>query len=144
MVPWIPPYIFHPRCQWFWSKIHLNKKDVDHLVASIQETYTLTKDWMGNLYCGIMLIWGYVNRMVDISMPGYVKKNSRNTSTLNQKEPKSVHTHQHQNSLDLRHRYHFLKTHPLNLMKREYVVCNLLPGVLYTMRGQLIWPFKWP
>ncbi len=57
----------------FWVK-YKNKDNVDHLVASIKTTYTLTKDWSGDLYCGIALAWDYVNRMVDISMPGYIKK----------------------------------------------------------------------
>ena len=51
-----------------------NKEDADHLIASIKSTYKLTEDWMGNLYCGISLDWDYVNRTVDISMPGYIKK----------------------------------------------------------------------
>ena len=51
-----------------------NKDDVDHLVASIKTTYTLTEHWSGDLYCGIELAWDYVNRTVDISMPGYIKK----------------------------------------------------------------------
>ncbi len=51
-----------------------NKDDVDHLVASIKITYTLTKDWSGDLYCGIALARDYINRMVDIAMPGYIKK----------------------------------------------------------------------
>jgi hypothetical protein len=49
---------------------HENKDDVNHLVASIETTYTLTKDWSGDLYCGIALAWDYVNRTVDISMLG--------------------------------------------------------------------------
>ncbi len=36
--------------------------------------YSLTKDWTGNLYCGISLKWDYVGRTVDILMPGYIKK----------------------------------------------------------------------
>jgi hypothetical protein len=53
---------------------YVNKKDVDHLVASIKSTYTLTEDWAGNLYCGIKLDWDYVGRTVDISMPRYIAK----------------------------------------------------------------------
>ncbi len=34
----------------------------------------LTKDWMGNLYCGIQLKWYYTKQTVDMSMPGYIKK----------------------------------------------------------------------
>jgi hypothetical protein len=48
-----------------------NKEDADHLIASIKCTYKLTKDWTGNLYCGISLDWDYVNQTVDISMPQY-------------------------------------------------------------------------
>jgi hypothetical protein len=52
----------------------VNKDNVDHLISSITKMYTLTKDWMGNLYCGINLEWDYIGQMVDISMPGYIKK----------------------------------------------------------------------
>ena len=52
---------------------YVNKEDVDHLITSIKTTYTLTKDWTGNLYCGIALEWDYKNGHVNISMPGYIK-----------------------------------------------------------------------
>jgi hypothetical protein len=45
-----------------------------HLIESIKKMYTLTKDWMGNFYCGISLKWDYINWTVDISMPNYIKK----------------------------------------------------------------------
>ena len=53
---------------------YVNKNDVDHLIDSIKLTYTHTKDWTGNLYCGITLEWDYVHRHVDILMPNYLKK----------------------------------------------------------------------
>ncbi len=46
------------------------KAYVDHLISSIKQAYTLTEDWTGNLYCGILLDWDYVNRTIDISMLG--------------------------------------------------------------------------
>jgi hypothetical protein len=52
----------------------VNKDDINHLISSIKKTYTLTEDWTGNLYFGMMLEWDYVRQMVDISMPGYIKK----------------------------------------------------------------------
>ncbi len=52
----------------------VNKVDVDHLISSIKQTYKLTKDRTGNLYCSITLEWDYVNHTVNISMPGYIKK----------------------------------------------------------------------
>ncbi len=51
-----------------------NKDDGNHLVASIKTTYTLTKDWSGDLYDRIVLALDYINRTVDISMSGYIKK----------------------------------------------------------------------
>ncbi len=51
---------------------YISKEDVDHLIVSLQSSYTLTEDWMGNLYCGISLQWDYINRTVNISMPGYI------------------------------------------------------------------------
>ncbi len=53
---------------------YVSKDDVNHLIDSIKLTYTLTKDWMGNLYCGITLEWDYVHRHIHISMPNYIKK----------------------------------------------------------------------
>jgi hypothetical protein len=51
----------------------VNKANVNHLIASIKKTYTLTEDWTGDLYCGITLKWDYVGCTVDISMSGYIK-----------------------------------------------------------------------
>ncbi len=52
----------------------VNKEEVNHLISSIKTTYKLTKDWTGNLYCGITLEWIYVMHNVNILMPGYIKK----------------------------------------------------------------------
>jgi hypothetical protein len=53
---------------------YVSKNNVDHLIASIEMTYTLTEDWTGNLYCGITLEWDYVNQHINISMPNYIKR----------------------------------------------------------------------
>ncbi len=52
---------------------YMNQDEIDHLIALIKMTYSLTKDWTGNLYCSICLDWDYTNCTVDISMPGYIK-----------------------------------------------------------------------
>jgi hypothetical protein len=51
-----------------------NKADADHLIAALREKYTITLDWEGRLFCGITLTWDYLNRIVTLSMPGYIKK----------------------------------------------------------------------
>jgi hypothetical protein len=53
---------------------YVGKEHTDHLIQCIKETYKLTKDWTGDLYCGIKLAWDYNARMLDILMPGYIKK----------------------------------------------------------------------
>ena len=53
---------------------YVGKEHADHLIACIKEKYQLTEDWTGDLYCGINLEWDYRKRTLDISMPGYVKR----------------------------------------------------------------------
>jgi hypothetical protein len=53
---------------------YVNKDNVSHFISSMKKFNSLTKDWTGNLYCGIWLDWDYKNHTVDISMPGYIKK----------------------------------------------------------------------
>jgi hypothetical protein len=44
-----------------------------HLIQALKQDYTISLDWQGKLYCGITLKWDYINRTVDLSMPGYVQ-----------------------------------------------------------------------
>ncbi len=53
---------------------YVGKEHADHLIKCLKEKYKLTEDWTGNLYCGITLDWNYEARTLDISMPGYIKK----------------------------------------------------------------------
>ncbi len=50
------------------------KEHADHLINCLKEKYKLTKDWAGDLYWGISLKWDYVAQMLNISMPGRIKK----------------------------------------------------------------------
>ena len=43
-----------------------------HLISALQSLYIISIDWTGQLYLGLTLKWDYVQRTVDISMPGYV------------------------------------------------------------------------
>jgi hypothetical protein len=38
---------------------YVGQEHVDHLITCIKEIYELTKDWSGDLCCGIKLLWGY-------------------------------------------------------------------------------------
>jgi hypothetical protein len=53
---------------------YINKEDVNHVIHCLKKKYKLTKDWDGNLYCGIKLNWNYDDRTPDILMPGYIIK----------------------------------------------------------------------
>ncbi len=52
----------------------MGKEHVGHLIQCIKKDYELTKDWTGDLYCGIQLVWDYNAQTLDISMSGYIKK----------------------------------------------------------------------
>jgi hypothetical protein len=47
---------------------------MDRLIAAIKRTYTLTKDWTGNLNCGIKFNSDDNKQTLNISMPGYIIK----------------------------------------------------------------------
>ena len=36
-----------------------SKDDAHHLIAALEEKYTITIDWTGRLFCGITLTWDY-------------------------------------------------------------------------------------
>ena len=40
----------------------------------MKKDFTISEDWTGALYWGITLKWDYENRILDFSMPGYIKK----------------------------------------------------------------------
>jgi hypothetical protein len=52
----------------------VNKDNANHLIQCLKKKYEITKDWGGNLYCGIKLNWNYDDRTVDILMPRYIIK----------------------------------------------------------------------
>ncbi len=140
----MPDLWYHESCPISFTLIvdnfgvnYVNKDDVDHLIASIKNTYTLTKDWMGDLYCRIALSWDYINRMVDISMPGYIKKIYKNIITSYRNVTRHVCMHQLQNKLGLRRKLCFLPTIPLALIKQGYVGWNELWGAFYIMQERL-------
>jgi len=53
---------------------YVGKEHAQHLIDKLQQDYTIDTDWTGGLYCGITLKWDYANGILDISMPGYVKR----------------------------------------------------------------------
>ncbi len=53
---------------------YVGKEHADHLIKCLKEKYKLTEDWTSKLYCGITLDWNYAAKTLDISMPGYIKK----------------------------------------------------------------------
>jgi hypothetical protein len=47
-------------------------ENAHHLIDALKELYSISIDWAGGLYFGLTLKWDYVNRIVDLSMPGYI------------------------------------------------------------------------
>jgi hypothetical protein len=53
---------------------YTNCCNAKHLLAAQQALYVIITDWTGSLYIAMTIDWGYHNKTVDISMPGYVDK----------------------------------------------------------------------
>ena len=51
-----------------------SKEDAIHLLVYLRKKYESTTDWKGERYIGITLVWDYVNRWVDLSVPEYIEK----------------------------------------------------------------------
>jgi hypothetical protein len=52
---------------------YVGAEHAQHLIAALENDYTVSKYWTGSLYCGITLNWDYAIKHVDLSMPGYIK-----------------------------------------------------------------------
>ncbi len=45
-----------------------------HLISILKQHYEISEDWTGSKYIGVTFEWGYHNRRVHLSMPGYISK----------------------------------------------------------------------
>ena len=52
----------------------VDRADTEHLESALKAHYSLTINWTGDKYIGIILDWNYSKREMRSSMPGYVKK----------------------------------------------------------------------
>jgi hypothetical protein len=50
---------------------YTSKHDAECLMQTLQQLYSVSKDWTGARYCGLTLEWDYLHCTVDISIPGY-------------------------------------------------------------------------
>ena len=53
---------------------YVGKEHTQHLKDILEENNTVTTEWEGTRYIGIILDWDYKRRQVYLSMPNYVKK----------------------------------------------------------------------
>ncbi len=81
---------------------YIIQDNVKHLIASIKQNHSLTKDCGGYLYCRIGLNWDSENCTLDISMPSYIEKKYRNMGTSCPSWHRLVLTHQNQSNLALK------------------------------------------
>jgi hypothetical protein len=52
---------------------YTNLPDAQHLLAALKQHYeAITVNWTRSLFCSISLKWDYRQRVVDLSMPGYI------------------------------------------------------------------------
>jgi hypothetical protein len=53
---------------------YVGDDNLNHLLSTLREIYTITTDLTGTKYCGLTIEWNYAQRTCDVSMPGYVAK----------------------------------------------------------------------
>jgi hypothetical protein len=69
-----------------------SQEDLDHLQATLRQTYQITVDMEASKFCGMTLEWNYQEGHVTISMPGYIDKAlQRFTHSLPSKPQHSPH-----------------------------------------------------
>jgi endonuclease I len=72
---------------------YVGREHAYHLKASIEKHYLISCDWTGSAYCGLKLDWDYKKKIVDLSIPGYIKaalhKFQHPTPTLPENAPQT-------------------------------------------------------
>jgi hypothetical protein len=53
---------------------YIHEDDAKYLLNALETRYKVTTDWEARMFCDLSLSWDYIQRTVDISMPGYVMK----------------------------------------------------------------------
>lgn len=53
---------------------YASKHDAYHRINALKQSYDITIDWSGKIFCGLELEWNYVQGYVDISMRNFVIK----------------------------------------------------------------------
>ena len=90
------------------------KEDIDHLIKCTKQKYELTKDWDGDLYCGVCLKWDYLARTLDISMLGYTIKQLHQYKHASPAKPQHCPYSPHNpNNMAVRHNAPSPRTHLL-------------------------------
>ena len=51
---------------------YIGKEHFEYLISTLKTHYEITIDRAGEHYLGMKLEWNYIEKTVDISMPGYV------------------------------------------------------------------------
>ena len=53
---------------------YTRQEDTEYLLNIFKLKCKMTCNWTGSSYCGLTLKWDFINKHVDISMPGYIEK----------------------------------------------------------------------
>jgi endonuclease I len=73
---------------------YVGQEHPEHLKASIEKHYQISCNWTDSAYCGIKLDWDYKKKIVDLSMPGYIKAASHKFQHPTQTHPENApHTY---------------------------------------------------
>jgi hypothetical protein len=82
---------------------YVGKVHVDHLIWCFKQKYELTKDWTGDLYCGIKLNWDYDARTLIFQCRDTSKKFFKITNIACRQNCNIAHTHLRLNNTAQKH-----------------------------------------
>jgi hypothetical protein len=67
---------------------YTSQAGADYLLATLEHNYQVSTDWNSTRYCGLTLVWDYMQRTCDISMPKYITR----LTTLSARRPVQAQT----------------------------------------------------
>ena len=113
--------------------IYPNEEDMTHLIDALQKQEKISTDHNGIHYYNDTLFWNYKEGYLEISIPGYVRKNS-SSANINHHTAKTVPWQQYLN----------LSVNQTNALLNPIILRSSIPTKKLHWSHCGIFPFLWP
>jgi hypothetical protein len=123
---------------------YMREEVINHLIKATKEKYELTKDWDGDLYCSMHLKWGYHCRTLNISMPGYIRKQLQKYRLIAPNIPNTAHTLHCLNNMEVKPSILSPQIHLTHYQKMISNTCSKSSEASSITLEPWTLPFSWP